>query len=153
MTRVTADEISTTVLGAGLDDRYLATIAAHATRRSFPAGTVLAREGASARTGYLLRRGRVAIQVRTPGGPLVVETLGAGDVVGWSWRFAPHLWRFDAEVLDDVEAIELDGEALRAACAADTGLDAALTERLAQVVVERLAATRLRLLDLYGAPR
>ncbi len=80
----------------------------------------------------------------------MIETLGPGDVVGWSWLFPPYRWQFDAVALERVAAVALDGACLRAKCDDDTRLGFELTRRFAGVLIDRLQATRLRLLDLYG---
>lgn len=132
-------------------DREL--IAGCGTNVVFPAGSVIAREGDAADRFYVLRDGRVAIEVHAPGrGPLVVATADAGDVVGWSWLVPPHRWRFDVRAVTDVHAVALDGACLRAKCDQDPALGYRLLRRFSGVVADRLEATRIRLLDLYGAP-
>jgi hypothetical protein len=71
-------------------------------------------------------------------------------VVGWSWLFAPHAWRFDGRAVTDVRATAFDGACLRAKCEQDPALGFELMKRFAAVLSARLAATRLRLLDVYG---
>jgi len=116
----------------------------------FRPGAILAREGASADRFYVVRAGRVALELHTSARPLVIETLGAGDVVGWSWIFPPYRWTCDVEALDTTRVISIDGACLRAKCDADPAFGYRLMQRFAQVAVERLQATRLRLLDIYG---
>jgi CRP/FNR family cyclic AMP-dependent transcriptional regulator len=118
----------------------------------FPAGALLAREGASADRLYVLRAGRVALELQSPAGPLVIETLGAGEVVGWSWIFPPYRWTCDVEALDPTRVISIDGACLRAKCQTDPAFGFRLMQRFAHLVAERLEATRVRLLDIYGAP-
>jgi CRP/FNR family cyclic AMP-dependent transcriptional regulator len=142
--------LAATPLGRGLSREHVAVLAGCASPHALVAGGFLAHEGGEADTCFVLRSGRVAIEVRAPNETLVVETLGPGDVVGWSWMFPPHRWRFDVEVLADGEAIAIDGKEVRAACERDAALGYAISQRVAQVVIERLGATRLRLLDLYG---
>ena len=74
----------------------------------------------------------------------------AGEVFGWSWLFPPYRWHFDVQALDLTRALVFDGQCLRAKCEADHDLGYALMQRFAQVIVQRLQATRLQLLDLYG---
>ena len=101
-------------------------------------------------TFYVIRRGRVSIDVHAPGrGAEVIETVGPGSVVGWSWLVPPYRWTFDARALDDVGAIAIDGACLRAKALADPAFGFALLSRVSAVLLERLQATRLRLLDLY----
>jgi CRP-like cAMP-binding protein len=117
----------------------------------FEPGELIFREGDQADAFYLLRHGSVAIESYSPsGGPLVIETLEAGDVLGWSWLFAPYRWHFDAHALTAVRATSFDGACLRGKCDADPQLGYVLVSRFAQTLIERLQWTRLRLLDVYG---
>lgn len=136
---------------AGLPDADLERLAACAEPVHLLAGHVAFREGDPAERFYLLQSGRVGLEVHATGRPAhLLTTLGSGDLLGASWLFPPYQWQFEAVVLDDVEALALDAVAVRAACAADDGLGHRLVERVAAVLVKRLQAARLRLLDLYG---
>lgn len=115
------------------------------------AGRHLFREGEPADVFYLVRSGRVAIEVaRSAGQPLVVSTAGPGSLVGWSWLFPPYRWHLDARAVDEVSAIALDGACLRGKCESDNALGYRLMQRFAQLAVDHLQAARLQLLDLYG---
>jgi CRP-like cAMP-binding protein len=138
---------------AGLTDEHLALVSACAQNVSLRAGAMLCVEGASADTFYLLRRGHVSIEVHQAGrGPIVIETVGTGDVVGWSWLVPPYRWTFDARALEPVGALAIDGGCLRAKSLEDPVLGFALLSRVTRELLERLQATRVRLLDLYGGP-
>ena len=80
----------------------------------------------------------------------MIETLHAGDPVGWSWLFAPYRWQLDARALEPCELIGFDGACLRGKCEADHELGYQLMRRFAANLVDRLQATRLQLLDVYG---
>ena len=139
---------------AGLPADIVAEVAGCARNMAFPSGDLLLAEGGAAHIWYLVRRGRVAIEVHAPGrGPIPIETVGPGAVVGWSWLFPPYRWHFDARAIEDVGAVALDGACLRAKAERDPALGYALVSRVAAVLLERLQATRVRLLDLYGNDR
>jgi CRP-like cAMP-binding protein len=134
-----------------LPGQAIASVAGCARNVSFHPGDLLLAESDPADTFYLLRRGRVAIEVYSPGqGPIVIETVGPGAVVGWSWLVPPYRWNFDARAVDAVGAVAVDGACLRQKAEADPELGYALMRRVASVLLERLQMTRLRLLDLYG---
>jgi CRP-like cAMP-binding protein len=136
---------------AGLTGEQLELIAGCARNERHAAGELLMREGDPADRFYLVRSGAVALEVDAPGrGALVIETVHAGDVVGWSWLFEPHVWHLDARVTEDSSAISFDGACLRGKCDADHELGYQLMARFAAVLSERLQAARLQLLDVYG---
>lgn len=134
-----------------LEPRHLQTIVGCAANVRFDAGQFIFREGEAAKHFYIIRHGKTALEIFVPGrGPVTIQTLGAGDVLGWSWLFPPYRWHFDARAIELTRAIALDGECLRGKCEADHDLGYELIKRFANVIVERLQATRLQLLDVYG---
>ncbi|MCO5167661.1 MAG: cyclic nucleotide-binding domain-containing protein [Planctomycetes bacterium] len=134
----------------GLAPAHLQLLAGCAKNVLLPAGAYVMREGDPADTFHALRDGAVALEVHAPGGPLVVQTLHGGDVLGWSWLFPPHRCAFDARIVEPTRALALDGVCLREKAERDHELGYALMKRVAKVFTSRLAATRLQLLDLYG---
>jgi CRP/FNR family transcriptional regulator, cyclic AMP receptor protein len=135
----------------GLEPRYLGLLVGCATNLRYPAGTLLCTEGEPADRLFLVRDGKVALEIAAPGAePIIVQTAGPGDVVGFSWLFEPHRWQFDVRVVEPVRAVVLDGVCLRGKCQQDTRLGFDLMQRFARVAVRRLQATRLQLLDVYG---
>jgi CRP-like cAMP-binding protein len=123
-----------------------------ASEASFPAGAFIFREGAPANRLYLLRAGRVALEIVTPGrGATRVETLVAGDILGLSWLFPPHRWQADAHVLEPVTALVVDASCLRGKLDEDPALGYAITKSLAHQLYERLERVRMQRLDVYRA--
>ena len=107
-------------------------------------------EGRAADRFWLLRSGRVAIDMAVPGrGDVVVETVEAGSVLGWSWLFPPYRWNFGAVVAEQLHAVEFSAEGTRRLIADDPELGRELTMRFMNVVVDRLQATRRRLVQVY----
>jgi CRP-like cAMP-binding protein len=138
----------------GLPEDEIALIAGCGRNVRFDAGETIFRQGDAADTFYVVRHGTVAVgNFVPPRGELVIETLESGDLLGWSWLFPPYRSHFDARALSTVRATQFDGACLRDKCAADPVLGRDLMERFAQVLIERLQWTRLRLLDLYGNGR
>jgi len=136
---------------AGLSQPYLELIAGCAQNTGFEAGEYLFREGDQADTFYLLRHGRVKLEIQVAGrGALTVETVDAGDVVGWSWLFPPYRWHFDARALDVVRAVAFDGACLRGKCDQDHTLGYELLGRFSPVMLHRLQSTQMQLIDVYG---
>ncbi|MGW7543166.1 Crp/Fnr family transcriptional regulator [Streptomyces sp. NPDC054770] len=118
---------------------------------SFAAGTRLFEEGVRADRFWVVRTGTVALDLHVPGRrPAVIETLGPGELVGWSWHFPPYLWHLGAEAMSPVRAWEFDAGAVLEACAQDAGFGRAIAVWVGQVLAQRLHASRVRLLDLYA---
>ncbi len=135
---------------AGLDDAAISVMAGCAVNAHMRPGEFLFHEGQAADTFYVVRSGRVAIQMRLPTEGVVLDTARDGDIVGWSWLVAPYRWTFDALATEETSVIAFDGACLRGKCDADPGLGYALLQRVVQVMSARLHSARVRLLDLYG---
>ncbi|MDH6144287.1 CRP-like cAMP-binding protein [Kitasatospora sp. GP30] len=121
---------------------------------SFPSGTRIFEEDGVADRFWIIRSGLVALDVHVPGRrAAVVETLGEGELLGWSWLFEPYRWHLGAQTRAAVQASEFDAERVRAACEEDPAFGLAVTNCVAQVIARRLKSTRTRLLDLYGPPQ
>lgn len=135
----------------GLAAEHLELLVGCARNVRYDAGTVLLREGKPADRFFLVRSGTVALEIHAPGRePLLVDTLHAGDVLGWSWLFPPYRWHADGRAVEPVRALALDGACLRGKCDEDPVLGYELMQRFARIVIDRLQATRLQLLDVYG---
>ena len=134
-----------------LEPEYLALLAGCAVNVRFREGSFMFREGEPASQCFLIREGKMALEIAAPGrGSIIVQTLGAGDVTGFSWLLEPHQWEFDGRAIEPVRALALDGTCLRGKCADDPRLGFELTQLFARLAIRRLQATRLRLLDVYG---
>ena len=118
----------------------------------FKSGELLARTDDPANQFFAIREGRASIELHSSErGPLILQTVEAGDIVGWSWLFPPYRWKFDVRAVEDVRAITFDGECLRGKCERDPAMGYDFMKRFAQVFMERLESARLQLLDLYGS--
>lgn len=135
----------------GLQPQYLQLITGCASNVRFNAGTYIFREGEEASQFYLIRHGKVALEIpAAQRGQITIETIEAGEVLGWSWLFPPYRWHFTARVVEPVRAIALDGTCLRTKGEEDHDLGYELMKRVAQIMMQRLQATRIQLLDVYG---
>ncbi len=134
-----------------LSEQYLQLVTGCASNVRFEPDKFIFREGEEADQFYLIRQGRVALQVFLPDrGAITVETLEEGDILGWSWLIPPYHWHFDARALETTRAIALDGKCLRRKCEEDHNLGYELLKRFAHIMEQRLSSTRLQLLDIYG---
>ncbi len=155
-------ETNTTILAAqpflkGLPERYLEVLASAAIPVEFATGKQIFNEGGAANRFYLLTSGEVALESSGDDRdderkPMLIETIGAGDVLGWSWMFPPYYWHFDARAISPVKAIFFYGSRLREQCEQDHDLGYELMRRTAEVVIGRLQATRRQLLETGSRP-
>jgi len=149
----TLDLLTTHPFLEGLPALWLERLSYEAKRNVHHGGSRLFREGGPADRFWLIRDGRVALEFNVPGrGEIVIEELGPGSVLGWSWMFPPYRWHFSAVAVEQILAIELNGAGVRRLCDNDPALGYELTRRFAGVLIDRLQAARLRLVDLYGYP-
>lgn len=145
--------------GGPADERMLAAVPAEHLARlmplardaAFPGAARIFEEGQDADRFWIIRSGTVALDIQVPGrGRAVVETIGPGDLLGWSWLCPPRQWHLGAETRDPVRAWEFDAAAVRDLCAEHPALGLALVTAVAETIGDRLRATRTRLLDPYG---
>ncbi|HVB43361.1 MAG TPA: Crp/Fnr family transcriptional regulator [Streptosporangiaceae bacterium] len=153
MTGVLPAELGEHAFLRGLPAEYIARLAQVAAAVSVPAGHRFFEEGGRAVQIWLIRTGRVALDLHVRGRePLIVETVGGGQVVGLSWVCPPYEWQYGAQALAPTTAITLDTTAVLSYCDQDPVLGYQLIRRLMTVAADRLHASRIRLLDLYAAP-
>ena len=135
----------------GLEERHIQFIVGCAKNVRFNEGQVIFRAGDHADQFYFIREGLVALELTVPQrGHTILQTVAAGEVVGWSWLIAPYRWHFDARALLATRALSFDAKCLRAKCEEDHDLGYEILKRFTRVVSERLEVTRMQLLDLYG---
>lgn len=136
---------------AGLDEEFLKLVVGCARNVRFEAGQYLFHEGGAADQLFLLRHGRVALEVSAPGrGSVTFQTVGENEIVGVSWLFPPYRWTYDARAVELVRAVAMDATCLRDKCEADHDLGYDVMKRLVPILVQRLQATRMQVLDVYG---
>ena len=136
---------------AGLDHGFTKLMVGCAANVQFKAGTYIFKEGEPANTFYLIREGKATVEVSAPQHkPIIVSTLGVGEILGWSWLLPPFQWKFQARAVEDTRSIALDGKCLRTKCEENHDLGYEVLKRFAQIMEQRLEATRLQLLDVYA---
>jgi CRP-like cAMP-binding protein len=108
------------------------------------------RQGDESGLFYLILSGKVALEATGPGRILRVQTVGAGEELGWSSALSEGGKNFQARVQEPVQALTFDGARLRQAFQEDPVFGYQFLQRLLRVVARRLQATRVQLLDLYA---
>ena len=135
----------------GLEPGYLEFLTGCASNVRFEPGQFVFREDGEANQCYLIREGKVTLEIDAPPrGTIIIQTLGKGDVLGWSQIFPPYRWKFSARALELTRAIALNGKCLREKSEEDHDLGYELLKRFARVIQQRLQATRLQLINLYA---
>ncbi len=137
----------------GLEEDFCDLVSGCARNVRFESDTYLFRKGEPANEFYLIREGRVALQVGAQGGkPVTFQTVGNDEVVGLSWLIPPYRWSFDAKAISRVRAIGIHAVCLREKCEADHHLGYEMMKRFMPVLIGRLDAARQQALDVYGMP-
>lgn len=133
-----------------LPPRYLELLSQCAHPARFEARSLIFRQGASADHFYLIDDGQVSVEIPSHEGALTIQTLGPGEVLGWSWLFPPYRWHFDARALRRTQALMLNAIRVREKCEDDSKLGYELMKRFSSIIHHRMQAARLQIMDLYG---
>lgn len=150
----TLDMIAAHPFLAGLPEPWLQQLVAYATPVVLSAGHRLFREHQDANRFWLICSGCVALDFQVPDRrDVVIETVGPGGVVGWSWLYPPHQWHFGAVAMQQGSAVEFDAAGVRRLMSDDEALGRQLSHRFMRVVVGRLRAARARLLEVHQPQR
>ena len=133
-----------------LPPAYLSLLVGCASQARFRPQEFVFHLGDEANHFYLIRHGKVALELYSAErGPITIQTLGPGDVLGWSWLIPPYRWNLDARVVEQTLALCFDAACLRGKCEADHDLGYELYKRFTPIMVQRLQATRLQVLDVH----
>jgi CRP/FNR family cyclic AMP-dependent transcriptional regulator len=136
---------------AGMNRMQLAMLTDCAMAANFKMGQTILREGEFANRCYLIETGKVVLESRDSfDQPLVIETIGAGDLLGWSWMFPPYVWQFTARAIEPTTAIFFYGTILRGYCEKDHSFGYELLKRISAVMVKRLQAAHKQMLSFYS---
>ena len=135
----------------GLSDKQLAELATIATEVEIEPRSIIFEEGGHADSAYAIVDGSVALDLSVSHRRHhIVQTLHGGEMLGWGWLFPPHRWSFSALALDTAHLIRFDADQLRSLQDEDCELGYEMMKRFARVMTDRLAATRLQLVDFYA---
>ena len=135
----------------GFRSQYTELLVGCASNVRFNPGELLLRGGEEASQFFVLRQGKVAVELSAAGRkPIVIQILEGGEILGWSWLLPPYQWRFDARAIEPTRAVAFDGKCLRAKCEEDHDLGYELLKRFTTIIAKRLDAASMQLLDTYG---
>ncbi len=128
-------------------DEHLDILAECAAAQTIEPGTVIFRENELADRFFLILDGRVELETRGNKHEFPVQTVGAGEALGWSWLFPPFRWHFEAQARERTRVIVFTAAHLLVACERNHDFGYELMKRVAQVVILRLQSARRHLLD------
>lgn len=143
------DIITSHPLFHGMKPAHLQALLDGATFANLKTGDVLFKEGEPANQFFLIENGRIALEAHEPcDGTVMVQTLGAGDLLGWSWLFPPFVWHFRARAIEPTGIVAMSGARLLINAERDHDFGYELMKRVSQVLIRRLQATRKTMLEL-----
>lgn len=136
---------------AGMNPKQLALLTDCAIPVHFRKGQTILREGEMANRFYLIESGKVILESgEVFGDPVIVDSIGAGDLLGWSWMFPPYVWHFTARAAEPTTAIFFYGTILREYCERDPSLGYELFKRMAPIMLKRLQSARTKMLSVHA---
>jgi CRP-like cAMP-binding protein len=119
--------------------------------REIKKGQILFRQGEHADKFYVVRNGRISIQMPAIMGPtLEIQTLGKDQVLGWSWLISPYQWNFQTKAEEDSELLQFDGTAILARCEQEPKFGYELLKKFAGLMSVRLNAARQKMMDEWN---
>ena len=150
MTEAVLEKLRGLPFAQGMEPHQIGKLAALATEVDFEKDQIIFREGDTHNQFYVVLTGKVALEITAKGRVFRVQTVEAGDELGWSFMLAEAGKHFQARALRRVSALAFDGDQLQKACREDTAFGYELLSRILRIVSSRLQATRLRILEIYA---
>ena len=135
-----------------MGEEHLRWLAANAKQTWFEADEIIFNDGDVASRFFLIVNGEVALEFPGVGRTELIQTLGPGDPLGWSWLFSSHVSLLRARASQPTEVVFFYGTHLREQCMKDRALGCELYRRVAELMSQRLHATR-ELLREWRGPR
>jgi CRP/FNR family cyclic AMP-dependent transcriptional regulator len=132
----------------GLEPNYIHLLASCTSNVRFEKGFHLFRKGGEANQFYLIREGKVSLEILGPKREML--TVEAGEVLGWSWLVPTYRWRFGARAVETVSAIAVNGKCLRVKCEKNSHLGYELLKRALEIMGRRMDAVRLLSGFIFG---
>jgi CRP-like cAMP-binding protein len=132
----------------GLSQEQLESIAAHCEEMTCSQGETLFREGSRAERLYILLEGEVAIQIQPYSHPMTITVVishQADNVIGWSGLVAPFYYTASAICQKDSHLVALDGQVLLRMLRRDPVMGFVITQRISEVIKNRLRSTQVAL--------
>jgi CRP/FNR family transcriptional regulator, cyclic AMP receptor protein len=133
-----------------LPRQYFPLLIECATVERYRSGEPIFKKGYDAERFFLIHHGKVVLEATYVSGEglITIQTLGAGEALGWSWLFPPHQWQFSARAVEPTEAAVFKADALRKKAKETPAFGYDLALRVGGIMLKQLQATQRRLLDI-----
>ena len=119
--------------------------------REIKKGQILFRQGEHADKFYVVRSGRISIQMPAIMGPtLEIQAVDEDQVLGWSWLISPYQWNFQTKAEEDSELLQFDGVAILARCEQEPKFGYELLKKFAGLMSVRLNAARQKMMNEWN---
>ncbi len=102
----------------------------------------LRKAGEPADSFYIVMEGVVDLYTRDKKQPRLVQSVGVGNVIGWSWAVAPYKWTYEVRAQTPAMVAEFDAKAIRAKCAQDPAFGYSVMKRVCDLMLDRLNHVR-----------
>jgi CRP-like cAMP-binding protein len=136
----------------GLHPRHIHEVAACASRLNFTDGQFLCRAEEEVTRFYLILQGQVSVEIFSARrGPMILQTMGEGDALGWLWFNGAYHWHLDARAVGLTRVLSLEVKCLREKCEADHDLGYELLKRYAHSLAVAFRVSSLQLTDMFQA--
>ncbi|MBI1389668.1 MAG: cyclic nucleotide-binding domain-containing protein [bacterium] len=135
----------------GLSDTQLEKLCAIAEEKNYPKGEFIQREKGEADALYVVKQGRVTIEMTLPGNHTIsIYTVHPGDLFGWSALVPPHVVTASSHCEEDTVALALPREKMIELFKQDVGVKAEVFEFISRAVGKRLKEARDQMSFLLG---
>lgn len=150
----TAESLPDHPLFRGLALPFRQILAESAMKADFETGDKVIEAGEPANGFYMIIGGTVDLETTQPRTRARVQTIAAGDILGWSWLFPPYYWHFDAVARESVRTIFFYGSRLQRQCDLNHDFGYALVKGMSQFLIGHLRADRERWIEAaHNTPR
>jgi CRP-like cAMP-binding protein len=137
--------LASTPLFQKLDREQLEFLGDHFEVITLSGRETLRKAGAPADTFYIVMEGLVDLYTRDKKQPKLVQTVGVGNVIGWSWAVAPYKWSYEVRAQTPAILAEFDAKAIKEKCSEDPAFGYAVMKRICDLMLDRLNHVRTQL--------
>ena len=119
--------------------------------REIKKGQILFLQGEHADRFYVIRKGRISLQMPAIMGPtLEIQSVDEGQILGWSWLISPYQWNFQTKAEEDSELLQFDGTAILARCEQEPKFGYELLKKFAALMSVGLNAARQKMMNEWN---